>query len=327
MIAHAALRRWQLRWMASRCWAVAVRAVPVLLLAACATTKGPHPTLGATDGGAAASESAAGDGGHSLALEAGVEVSEPTFALSIGSVTSSCVSDGLAEGGAVAIVPEFFTAFRYLPPSSCESLDRRFLLFNTGDEPTEVLGLSLDHPGFLLSPEELPVVVQPGASFGVSVRYAGDDTLTLASARMTLLTTHGCSSFVVRGIAVGAEGRLVAYSPAAIDFGDVTIGTTSESQTITVLAQYSEGMPPNKFVDFAAGDPAFEIISAPSGKSEPASCEPLEVRVRFNAPTVPGRSESFVVWRVLTDAPTGSGEGTVILPLFAHAVAAGESTR
>jgi len=305
------------RQIARRSGTVAARAAPALLLAACATSTRDHSTVDAADGGEGVLEVPASDAGQ-FQLDAETTTSEPAFVSSVGTGTSSCDDGSLTDPGVLTRVPEFFTAFRYLP-SSCEALNSQFLLFNTGDEPTEILGLGFAHPDFLLSREDLPAVLQPGASFGVSIRYVGDETSTTVPANITVRTSLGCSTYEVRGIAVDEAGRLVTYSPAAIDFGDVPIGTTSEIRTVSILAQYSEGMSPNEFYNFSSVDPAFEIVSRLPDIAQPAACEPLAVRVRFNAPTVPGWVESSLLWRVRTRG--GTGEGTVLFPVFGHAVA------
>ncbi|MET0414233.1 MAG: hypothetical protein ABW217_23180 [Polyangiaceae bacterium] len=137
---------------------------------------------------------------------------------------------------------------------------------------------------------------------------------------LTVATGRGCQSLQLKGVATEPNGRLVVYSPAAIDFGSVVIGGTSEPRTITIVTQYASDMPPNTFTGFSAVDPTFEIVSAPPGGSQPASCEPLEINVRFRAPSTPGLVESWVSWGVRTDLPEGAAEGTVLLPVYGRAV-------
>jgi hypothetical protein len=236
----------------------------------------------------------------------------------IGSGTESCAGDG--EAVELEMVPSRARSFWWLPAAPCESLSVGLLVRNNKATAARIIGLAIDLPDFSIASDALPRDIQPGASFEVAVSYRGNDALGLTLATLTVATLDGCSTFQVRGLAA-SEGGLITYTPAAIDFGDVEVGTVSEPRTVRILRQYRESTPASTFDGFGVGrSDVFELISAPPPASQLASCEELQIQLRFRAPEAPGSVESLLGWSVTIESAEGASEGLQGVPLFGRAV-------
>lgn len=235
------------------------------------------------------------DDGSSVAIDAGRVESdaaapipppseEGDFASSVGMDIEGCSA---SEGAATVTLvrqPDYLSVFHFVAPSGCESLDRSAVFRNVGTAPVRVLGISFDRSEFSTSNTALASPVGPGQAVAIPVRFRGDQS---ATATMTVIADSGCQTFEVLG--VPSSDSLFDLSAAAIDFGDVVMGDTSERR-ITLQMQFitlPEGL--DGRVGFGV-DPegSFEIVSGPPSPQPMESCVPVEIELRFRAPRVPG---------------------------------------
>jgi len=228
----------------------------------------------------------------------------------IGDGTDDCIG---GNGTALRILPEQaeVAAFRFFGTTECESLGTSVLLKNLNSTILSIYGLSVGPAGFSVG-ASLPVQLNPGATLAVSVKYTGADTT--AEGTLTVATSDGCFHFAVRGLA--SDEGVMTYSDSAIDFGDVERGASSESRPVSILLQYAANSPGSKVQGFSVyPEEMFAIVSYPE-ITEPESCAPLQVAVRFNAPREPGEFTGTLGWSVVTELSGTTYEGTVSIPLY-----------
>lgn len=226
------------------------------------------------------------------------------FASSVGVDIEACAPREGAAAATLVRQPEFFTAFHFLPASGCESLDRSAVYRNTGTAPVRIAGITFDRSEFSTSNRLLDTTLKPGQAVAIPVRFRGDQSVAAA---MTIVTDSGCSTFDVRGVI--SEDSLFDLSAAALDFGDVVMGGVSEPRILRLQMQYTtllEGLEDG--VGFGV-DPegSFELVSGAQSPVRLASCEPIELQLRFKAPRAPGPVEGGMGYSL------GPGDGVVEL--------------
>src|ERR1022692_1834604 len=111
-----------------------------------------------------------------------------------------------------------------------------FVLKNTGTTTLRITSDSIQGRAFSLGPFKLPVKLRPGASIQLPVSFTPsepghtDGVITITSSDPKSPLTMG-----VAGFGVAQNSRELTVSPAALDFGKVTVGTTA-SLPVTLTA-------------------------------------------------------------------------------------------
>lgn len=114
--------------------------------------------------------------------------------------------------------------------------DGFFVLKNTGNTTLRITSDSIQGSAFSFAPFKLPVKLRPGASVQLPVNFTpsepghADGVITVTSSDPKSPLTMG-----VAGFGLAQNTRELTVSPAALDFGNVTVGTTA-SLPVTLTA-------------------------------------------------------------------------------------------
>ena len=116
------------------------------------------------------------------------------------------------------------------------SSSRFFVLTNTGTKNLRIISTSMQGSAFSIGDFKLPRTVSPGASVQLPVNFTPTDS-GRADGVVTITSTDPQSPLTlgVDGFGVPQNSRQLTLSPTSLDFGNVTVGTTS-SLPVTLTA-------------------------------------------------------------------------------------------
>ena len=200
----------------------------------------------------------------------------------------------------LAAIPGDIFAFRHVD-SQCDSLASNFVLRNTSAEPVDVESVGIVSDDFELEHDVLPITLEPGGSFALTLRLVSDLVDTVESS-VTISSAAGCVDVPVYGQTV-VDG-LVSQSAYSIDFGDVVAGTTTDPVEIVLLNQQVASFGEVKLSEFAAAPESF-LMAAPTHPTPVDNCDSVTASVSFTAPATPGAVDGRFSWVTLANGMEG----------------------
>jgi hypothetical protein len=183
--------------------------------------------------------------------------------------------------------------------AACDALGPvQVLLQNTSPSPVTIDALGTSDEDFSVKGTGLPRQLAPNETYPVFVDFrphaAGE-----SSAMLVVMGPDGCVELPISGRAAdAAQDGVFTFSPYAMDFRHIPVGTTSKPQDLTLLEQPKTSSEASEVAGFGVSSAAFEIVSAPVESDHGKNCQHLKVSIRFVAPATPGTVRGSISWTV-----------------------------
>lgn len=171
------------------------------------------------------------------------------------------------------------------------------ILQNSSPSVVRVEELSMNDPLFSVSASGLPRDLQPSERIPIALNFLGRGPGEHA-AYLVAKVPDGCIAFRVLGQAVDAnQDSVIVYSPLAMDFGHIPVGSQSSRKfTFVVQDSAAPGRGPTNLGAFGVSPEAFTIEGPTEVGASEGSCHKFQVVVGFRAPPTPGLIRGQVSW-------------------------------
>jgi hypothetical protein len=183
------------------------------------------------------------------------------------------------------------------------------LFLNQSTDPIDVDQVGASGDRFVARASGLPRQLAPGETLPVEIEFRSAEPGDIGSL-VAIKGPEGCSTFLVSGTAVPASDGLTTLSAYALDFGNVTPGSLSDTQELSVLGQSTESS-----VSISASG-GFEVVGAPRVKHD-GDCVTTTAALRFGAGDVKGPVKGAAGIGVSTVFEGEHFEGSMLVALRA----------
>ncbi len=219
--------------------------------------------------------------------------------------TSAVALSGIGESPVIAVVPATL-AFGNI--RSGQELSLPLTLSNTGSGPLTITTLDLsgaDAAQFSVEVISLPLVLAPGASRAVAVKYS-PTVLGSAQAKISVLSDDLVATTVEVPLTGTGVSPTVAITPSDLDFGGQLVGRPSAPRQVHIQ---NTGTGPLSVLSLGFAGAQAASFSLASPPVLPASIVPggeLVISVQVTPPVIGAQAADFVIVTDSPDAPNAS---------------------
>ena len=139
---------------------------------------------------------------------------------------------------------------------------RQVRLTNSGTADLAVTGIAISGAGFTGVTSACPAVLAPAASCAIDVAFVATAAIAYSGAVTVTSNAAGSTPAALRGTGVAAALPVLVFAPAAtsLDFGNVSAGSVSAVQTVTVQNQGPGGVTLTVLNAIGAGASSFSVV-------------------------------------------------------------------